>query len=108
MADFPAPGFTGSPLVRLDIERDQEEYFAAARANPKSRLLRLESLAPIVEDTLSLTVDLQAPVVQQVRDTAFRLEERMLDELRFERLLDDERRATQRQIEIASFDYRSR
>ena len=48
MADFPTPGFTGSPLVRIDIERDNQPYFDSACANPKARLLRLEGLAPVV------------------------------------------------------------
>ncbi len=50
MAAFPPPGFTGSPLVRIDIERDNQPYFDAARANPSARLLRLEGLAPVVEE----------------------------------------------------------
>jgi NAD+ diphosphatase len=50
MADFPAPGFTGSPLVRIDIERDNIPYFEAAVANPKSRLLRLDGLSPLTEE----------------------------------------------------------
>jgi NAD+ diphosphatase len=50
MADFPQPGFTGSPLVRIDIERDNQPYFDDALANPKSRLLRMEGLTPLVEE----------------------------------------------------------
>src|SRR4051794_9818768 len=50
MADFPTPGFTGSPLVRIDIERDNLPYFDAAVVNPKSRLLRMEGLTPLVEE----------------------------------------------------------
>ena len=50
MADFPAPGFTGSPLVRIDIERDNQPYFDTALANPKSRLLRLDGLSPVIGD----------------------------------------------------------
>lgn len=49
MAAFPAPGFTGSPLVRIDIERDNQPYFDAAVASPGARLLRLEGLSPVVE-----------------------------------------------------------
>ena len=50
MADFPPPGFTGSPLVRVDIERDNIPYFEAARADPAARLLRLDGLTPLVEE----------------------------------------------------------
>jgi NAD+ diphosphatase len=50
MVDFPTPGFTGSPLVRIDIERDNQPYFDAAVVNPKSRLLRMDGLTPLVED----------------------------------------------------------
>ena len=49
MADFPVPGFTGSPLVRIDIERDNQPYFEAARADPAARMLRLDGLMPLVE-----------------------------------------------------------
>ncbi len=55
MADFPAPGFTGSPLVRIDMERDNQPYFDEATANPKARLLRLDGLSPIVEDDGALS-----------------------------------------------------
>lgn len=49
MADFPVPGFTGSPLVRIDIERDNQPYFEAACADPAARMLRLDGLMPLVE-----------------------------------------------------------
>jgi NAD+ diphosphatase len=44
------PGFTGSPLDRLDRERDRPDLYAAALANPAARLLRLDGLDPIVAD----------------------------------------------------------
>ena len=50
MADFPTPGFTGSPLIRVDVERDNQPYFDAACADPKARLLRLDGLTPLVEE----------------------------------------------------------
>src|SRR5690349_2305857 len=49
MAAFPAPGFTGSPLVRIDIERDNRAYFDEQIASPSARLLRLDGLRPVVE-----------------------------------------------------------
>ena len=49
MAAFPAPGFTGSPLVRIDIERDNQAYFAEQLASLSARLLRLDGLKPVVE-----------------------------------------------------------
>ena len=49
MADFPVPGFTGSPLVRIDIERDNQPYLEAAISDPRSRLLQLDGLAPVTE-----------------------------------------------------------
>jgi NAD+ diphosphatase len=55
MADFPVPGFTGSPLVRIDIERDNQPYLDAARADPAARLLRLDGLSPVVEEDGSLS-----------------------------------------------------
>jgi len=55
MAAFPPPGFTGSPLVRVDIERDNQPYFDEACANPKARLLRLDGLIPFVEEDGSLS-----------------------------------------------------
>ena len=50
MADFPAPGFTGSPLVRIDIERDNRAYFDQQLASLSARLLRLDGLTPQVSD----------------------------------------------------------
>jgi NAD+ diphosphatase len=49
MSLFDPPGFTGSPLVRLDIERDNQPFFDEAIANPKARLLRLDGLMPMLE-----------------------------------------------------------
>ncbi|WP_231638957.1 NAD(+) diphosphatase [Sphingomonas profundi] len=42
------PGFTGSPLDRLDHERDDPAALAAHIANPRARLLLLDGLDPIV------------------------------------------------------------
>jgi NAD+ diphosphatase len=41
-------GFTGSPLVRMDHERDRPEIIAAARADPAARQLRLDGLDPVI------------------------------------------------------------
>ena len=41
-------GFTGSPLVRMDHERDRPEIVAAARADPAARQLMLDGLDPAV------------------------------------------------------------
>ncbi len=49
MSKIPTPGFTGSPLVRIDIERDNRPYFDAACANPHARLLTLDGLAPVLD-----------------------------------------------------------
>jgi len=49
MPPIPKPGFTGSPLVRIDMERDNQPYFDEAMANPSARLLRLDGLAPVLE-----------------------------------------------------------
>lgn len=43
-------GFTGSPITRIDIERDNQAYFDAARADPAARLLRLDGLKPALDD----------------------------------------------------------
>lgn len=50
MASFPVPGFTGSPLERIDIERDNRGFFEAQRARPDARLLRLDGLKPILDE----------------------------------------------------------
>jgi len=55
MADFPAPGFTGSPLVRIDIERDNKVYFDAQVQSLSARLLRLDGLTPVVSDEGALS-----------------------------------------------------
>lgn len=44
------PGFTGSPLDRLDNERDHPEILAERLADPAARLLRLDGLDPIAEE----------------------------------------------------------
>ncbi len=49
MSKIPTPGFTGSPLVRIDIERDNRPYFDAACANPHAKLLKLDGLAPVLD-----------------------------------------------------------
>ena len=46
MIDTP-PGFTGSPLVRMDHERDSPEAISAALADPSARQLRLAGLDPV-------------------------------------------------------------
>ena len=50
MPNFAPPGFTGSPLVRLDHEREHPEYFAKHLTNPAARLLRLDGLTPDIVD----------------------------------------------------------
>lgn len=50
MQSFPPPGFTGSPLVRVDNERDHPDYFAAALANPAARMMILDGLNPHVDE----------------------------------------------------------
>ncbi|KRB85433.1 NADH pyrophosphatase [Sphingomonas sp. Root710] len=50
MADIPTPGFTGSPLVRIDIERDNRAYFDQQLGSLSARLLRLDGLTPQVTD----------------------------------------------------------
>ena len=42
----PAPGFTGSPLARVDHLRDDHEAVAAMRADPAARLLLLDGIDP--------------------------------------------------------------
>jgi NAD+ diphosphatase len=49
MSKIPTPGFTGSPLVRIDIERDNRPYFEAACADPQAKLLKLDGLAPVLD-----------------------------------------------------------
>lgn len=49
MSLFDPPGFTGSPLVRLDVERDNQAYFDEVRASLSARLLRLDGLKPVLE-----------------------------------------------------------
>jgi NAD+ diphosphatase len=46
----PAPGFTGSPLIRAEHERDDPDGFAASAASLSARLLRLDGLTPQVDD----------------------------------------------------------
>ncbi|QTH23491.1 NAD(+) diphosphatase [Rhizorhabdus wittichii] len=50
MASFPVPGFTGSPLARVDIERDRPAWFEDQRADPAARLLRLDGLKPVLDE----------------------------------------------------------
>lgn len=49
MSLIPKPGFTGSPLVRLDMERENQDYFDAAVSSLSARLLRLDGLKPVLE-----------------------------------------------------------
>ncbi len=44
-------GFTGSPLLRLDRERPDDEAFARHLADPRARLLRLDGLDPILDES---------------------------------------------------------
>jgi len=43
------PGFTGSPLHRLNLEHDADTQFAAHLADPRARLLRLSGLDPVAD-----------------------------------------------------------
>lgn len=56
MSDFP-PGFTGSPLVRMDHERDSPETTAVALADPQARQLRLAGLDPVLGPNSRLVWD---------------------------------------------------
>jgi NAD+ diphosphatase len=49
MTVIPRPGFTGSPLVRIDIERDNKDYYDQAISSLSARLLRLDGLRPVLE-----------------------------------------------------------
>jgi NAD+ diphosphatase len=49
MSLIPKPGFTGSPLVRIDIERDRQDYFDQAVSSLSARLLRLDGLKPVLD-----------------------------------------------------------
>lgn len=42
------PGFTGSPLARVDHLRDDAQAVAAMRADPAARLLAMDGLDPVV------------------------------------------------------------
>ncbi|TVV70308.1 NAD(+) diphosphatase [Sphingomonas solaris] len=53
MTDTP-PGFTGSPLDRLDNERENPAAYATHRADPRARLLRLDGLDPVTNDAGAL------------------------------------------------------
>jgi NAD+ diphosphatase len=44
----PLPGFTGSPLVRMDHERDLPNTMSDALADPAARQLRLDGLDPVL------------------------------------------------------------
>jgi NAD+ diphosphatase len=50
MPRFAPPGFTGSPLVRVDHERDNRGWFDEQAASASARLLRLNGLTPEVSD----------------------------------------------------------
>ncbi|WP_380874908.1 NADH pyrophosphatase [Sphingomonas sp. DBB INV C78] len=45
--DFIRPGFTGSPLERIDNERDHPGMFEARQADPNARLLKMTGLDPV-------------------------------------------------------------
>jgi len=49
MTRFAAPGFTGSPLVRVDHERENQAWFDEQAMSLSARLLRLAGLTPAVE-----------------------------------------------------------
>ncbi|MDB5686515.1 MAG: pyrophosphatase [Rhizorhabdus sp.] len=49
MTRFAAPGFTGSPLVRVDHERDNQAWFDEQASKLSARLLGLDGLMPAVE-----------------------------------------------------------
>ncbi|HWW65632.1 MAG TPA: NAD(+) diphosphatase [Sphingomonadaceae bacterium] len=48
------PGFTGSPLDRLDNERDHPDIYAQRRADPRALLLRLDDLEPVTDEAGAL------------------------------------------------------
>ena len=48
-------GFTGSPLLRLDREREDAAAFARHLADPDARLLRLDGLDPVLDVAHHLT-----------------------------------------------------
>lgn len=66
MASFPVPGFTGSPLKRIDIERDNRGFFEAQRARPDARLLRLDGLKPVLDEDGRLSWATLADAPEQI------------------------------------------
>ena len=50
-----APGFTGSPLQRVDHLRDDPEAVAGMRADPAARLLALDGLDPVLGEDRGLS-----------------------------------------------------
>ncbi len=48
---LPTPGLTGSPLDRVDHLREDAAAIAALTADPRARLLLLDGLDPLVDDT---------------------------------------------------------
>ena len=44
------PGFTGSPLARIDHERDDVDAVARLRADPAARMLALDGLDPVLKE----------------------------------------------------------
>jgi NAD+ diphosphatase len=50
MTPFPAPGFTGSPLLRFNHERDDPALFDEQLSSLSARLLRLDGLTPGIEE----------------------------------------------------------
>lgn len=58
-------GFTGSPLLRLDRERPDAEAYARHLADPRARLLLLDGLDPLADDTGALS---WSPLAEVDRD----------------------------------------
>lgn len=55
MTRFAAPGFTGSPLIRVDHERDNQAWFDEQASKLSARLMRLDGLIPIVDSDGTLS-----------------------------------------------------
>ena len=63
-------------------------------------------LPAVVPDALALRVDVERPVAVRHGERRLRLEERVLDELRAERLADDVRGAGERGVDVAALHAR--
>lgn len=55
MTRFAAPGFTGSPLIRVDHERNNPAWFDEQAAKLSARLMRLDGLIPRAEEDGTLS-----------------------------------------------------